>query len=331
MCDTLGAVQDQERFDESYRLLREDCGLIDLSGLQAVEFTGEDRKGWLQGQVTNDLRKLEPGGSLNFCVCQPTGRLDAICTVWALPDRFIVLTDESGSQALLDRVGKLVILEDVQAKAIDATLLSVQGPEATRSLGKLATLPALDAGQAELDASSLVFLRSNRSGYGGWDIVLSVGAGKAEKKLRKAFEPLAPEAFDAACLEAGIPIFGVDTDERTMPPELGSAFMNAYVSFNKGCYTGQEVLMRIHSRGHTNRTWVGLIGDQPMRPGDRVSHPNRDDAGTVTRAAFSPDFGPIAGGIIRNEVAFPGEIVRIVRDDVAFEAEVQEMPLLRMG
>lgn len=330
MCDTMGAVQDKEGFEESYRLLREDCGVIELAGMRAVAYTGEDRKGWLQGQVTNDLRKLEPGGSIFFCQCKPTGQIEAIATQWNLPDRLISLSDVEGAQALLNRVERNVILEDVQASQLDVVILTVQGPEATRALSKLFSLPALDAGTAEYDGTEVLVLRSNRSGYGGWDLLLPSSATKTLKKLRKAFPPLTEEAFDVARLEAGIPIFGRDCDDKTLPPEMGSAFLGTYVSFAKGCYTGQEVLMRINSRGHTNRTWVGLISDEPLLSGDAVRQGTRD-VGQVTRAGFSPDYGFIAAAMLRNESAFAGEIVRIAREGSEIDAEVAEMPILRFG
>lgn len=331
MCETLGAVQDAERFDEGYRLLREECGLVDLSGHKAIVLTGEDAKGWLQGQATNDLRKLEPGGSLGFCLCRPTGQLEAICTIWSLPDRFIVVADDAGAQAMLDRVAKMVILEDVQAVPFEGSILSIQGPGATRSLTDLVTLPALDAGIGSLEGAESIFLRSNRSGYGGWDLLLPSDGAKAARKIKKQFAAIPEESFHAASLEAGLPIFGVDTDEKTLPPELGQAFVNATISYTKGCYTGQEVLMRIYSRGHTNRTWVALLADERMERGDILAHLGRDEVGRVTRAAFSPEFGWIAAAMVRNEAAFAGEVVRLRRGSIEFEAEVQEMPLLRFG
>lgn len=331
MCETMGAVQEAERFEEGYRLLREECGLVDLSGHRAIRLTGEDAKGWLQGQVTNDLRKLEPGGSLGFCLCKPTGQLEAICTIWSLGDHFIVLADERGASALLDRVDKMVILEDVRATTFEGSLLSVQGPGATRSLSSLVTLPALDVGLGTLEGAEVTVLRSNRSGYGGWDILLGPDASKAVRKLSKQFPAVSSEAYLTAGLEFGLPVLGVDTDEKTLPPELGQNFVNANISYSKGCYTGQEVLMRIQSRGHTNRTWVGLLADERIEPGDEIAHLAREDAGRVTRASLSPEFGWIAAAMLRNEAAFPGEIVRVRRGSIEFEAEVQPMPLLRIG
>jgi hypothetical protein len=85
--------------------------------------------------------------------------------------------------------------------------------------------------------------------------------------------------------------------------------------------------MRIYSRGHTNKTWMGLIADEPIPIGATVSHRSRPDAGVVTSAEESPQFGFIAGAMLRNEAAFDGEIVKV--DGI--EAEVRPMPFLRLG
>jgi folate-binding Fe-S cluster repair protein YgfZ len=102
------------------------------------------------------------------------------------------------------------------------------------------------------------------------------------------------------------------------------------VSYKKGCYTGQEVLMRIHSRGHTNRTWMALTSDTEMPVGARVRHRNRDDAGVVTSAGDSPDYGPIAGAMLRAEAAIPNENVEVETSEGWVPARVHLMPILRM-
>ena len=93
---------------------------------------------------------------------------------------------------------------------------------------------------------------------------------------------------------------------RTLPPEMGPAFEAAHVSYTKGCYTGQEVLMRIHSRGHTNKTWVGFVLDKAVTAGARIG-----ELGEVTSACISPRLGPIALGTVRNEQSTPGTSVQV--------------------
>jgi folate-binding protein YgfZ len=164
---------------------------------------------------------------------------------------------------------------------------------------------------------------------GGWDVWVPADQAKALWIQRDAFAPIAWEAYDIARLEAGIPSYGRDATAKTMPPELGGFFSSRHINYNKGCYVGQEVLMRMHSRGHTNRTWMGLISESPLEVGALVSHARRPEAGVVTSAVYSPDFGNIGAATLRNEIASDGEVVIVKTSAGDVEAEVRPMPLLR--
>ncbi|MCW5936094.1 MAG: hypothetical protein KIT11_02150 [Fimbriimonadaceae bacterium] len=292
--------------------------------LKLVTLTGEDRKGWLQGQITQDLLHFTTGFSADSCLVAPTGQLLGILRLWALPDRIVIVTE--APEPLLDRAKKFVVMEDVRAELSDWTVVTVQGPRATGVLGELAALPVQDAGEAEIEGERTLLLRSRRTFAGGWDVALPAGSA-AERALRAALPAASEDAWSLATLEGGFPLFGVDTDAKTLPPELGHRFESQQISYTKGCYTGQEVLARIHSRGHTNRTWVGLLLEGEARRGETVSVRDRQDAGVVTRAALSPRFGWIAGAMVRNAYADPGTIVKVNGQ----EAEVVEPPFYEAG
>ncbi len=316
---------------DSYDLLRAECGRFPVDEFAIVELSGEDRKGWLQGQATNNLRSLDFGASSAFCLCEPTGQIISVCEIWSLKDRFLLLLPGGSLSGFLRRVEQMVILEDVVARVLeDHQIISVQGPDATRRLSELVQLPTLDANESEFMDSSVALLRSNRAGQGGWDILVPNGANKVLAKFIKDFEAIHSEAAEIARIEAGVPRFGQDINPKTMPPELGQAFDARHVSYNKGCYTGQEVLMRLHSRGHTNKTWMGLISEGPLEVGSPVKHSRRQDAGEVTSVAFSPTLGYIGAAILRNEAAFNGEWVTVETTSGPVQAEVCEMPILRM-
>jgi folate-binding protein YgfZ len=314
---------------ESYDLLRFECGRFPTEDLVLVELTGEDRKGWLQGQATNNLRSLDFGASSAFCLCQPTGQIITVCDIWSLRDRFLLTIPAETLDAFLKRVEQMVILEDVSARVLsDSLLISIQGPAATSRLAPFTQIPTLDANESELEGATVALLRSNRAGQGGWDIVVPADATNAIRKLESEFELIGTEAADILRLEAGIPKFGQDITPKIMPPELGSAFEAKHVSYNKGCYTGQEVLMRIHSRGHTNKTWMALMAEQPFQVGDMIRHRNRPEAGEVSSAVFSPAQGFIGAAVLRNEAASDGEWVTIETANGPVEAVVREMPVL---
>ena len=94
--------------------------------------------------------------------------------------------------------------------------------------------------------------------------------------------PVGTTAYEVARIEDAIPVYGVDMDERTLPQEMGAPFVERFVSFNKGCYTGQETIMRIRSRGHTNREWVGVECTDEVAVGTKLP-----GVGVVTSACHS--------------------------------------------
>lgn len=326
MADVLNLLSERTLAD--YDTLKEEAGILDLGTITGIILTGDDRKGWLQGQVTNDVRRLELGASRAFCFCSATGQIQAVVDAWALSDRILMTTAEETSEAVMRRIEQMVIMEEVEGRrADDFRIVSVQGPSATKRLAEMMTLPNLDAGEATYEGTTIYCLRSDRTGMGGWDLWLP--SNGIFRNLFEAFPAIDHAAYQIARLEAGIPFYGADINEKTMPPELGPAFESKHVSYQKGCYMGQEVLMRIHSRGHTNKTWVGLLAEAPLEIGAVVAHPLRADAGIVTSVANSPDYGQIGAATLRNEFAEEGERVRVVTERGEIEAEVRRMPIAR--
>ncbi|MCH7903253.1 MAG: hypothetical protein IH944_01650 [Armatimonadetes bacterium] len=278
-----------------YRALRESVAKVRLPGMAHVLLAGTDAVAWLQGQTTNDVADLSPDHAVDFCLIEPTGQLRAICRAWRVPEGVIIGTQSP--ELIEQRVERFVIMEDVEASRVGEQTVCLQGPQAEAVGGRWA-------------------LPSDRTGSGGWEIIGPAASPDAPE--------LSEEGYELATLEAGIPLFGVDTSPKTLPPELGAAFVSSYVSYQKGCYVGQEVLMRIYSRGHTNKTWVGLKLESDVDRGTSVLHDGKD-VGKVHRTALSPTHGWIASATLRNQATTPGTRVAIADTS----AEVVEMPFDR--
>lgn len=324
-------TQVAESLDKSYALLREASGLHELTGqLGIIRLSGEDRKAWLQGQTTNDVGALQIGGSQSFCILTPTGQILARCDCWRTEDAFLIAVDSSALAALVDRFETMIVMEQVTYESLTDRyrIFSVQGPGATQTLSGIFPLPTLDAGVAPMGKSEIVCLRSNRTGLGGWDLLVPKTARSAVKTIQEAVPEVGQAAYEMARLEAGLPSAGSDLEGKVLPPELGSAFMAKHVSHTKGCYTGQEVVHRIFARGHTNRTWVGVLADEMMRPGDAIIHAGKE-VGTILSAYDSPKFGYMASAFVRNTAFSDGEEVTIQSGAESFGGELRDFPLLR--
>lgn len=244
-----------------------------------IEFVGDDRLEWLQGQCTQDLRRLREGETLEAGLCSATGHLLAHLAVFAMPDRIWVTTSRSGAAHVMSRVESAVIMEDVSAAVLNPArpLVAHYGADG-------------------------VGIPRDRFGRLGWE---SLAADDEAVSDDASLEVLRLEAARASV--------DVDAQDKTLAPELGPDFVARTISYTKGCYTGQEVLMRIHSRGHTNRTWRVLHADRPVARGAEVIGSDGRLAGAVTSSVVSPRFGPLCAGVLRDK-AVDGLETAIVRD-----------------
>jgi tRNA-modifying protein YgfZ len=202
-------------------------GTFALPDYSVIEFEGEDWKSWLQGQITQDIKLLAPKSPISFCLCKPTGQLITLGDLHEVNGNGWMIVPAKSVPGILNRVATMVILEECSARVLDIKVW-----HSTLQLPSHTTLLPIE-----------------RVGTPGYDHLEFEG------------EILPDDQFDLFRLLAGHPVFGKDTGEKTLPPELGAAFENRYIHYNKGCYTGQEVLQRIHSRGHTNRTWMIFMTD----------------------------------------------------------------------
>jgi folate-binding protein YgfZ len=234
---------------------------LPLSQFAVLKIEGPDSRAWLQGQLTQDVRALHPGTFARACILTPTGQVTADVGVAADSERFFILMESTLKERVRERLYEFLIIEDVAISDCDHMF---------------EWSPFSQDGDFKGDSEAVSFCAEPRT------------------------EHLA-ELFEILRIEKGLPMFSKDYDAKTLPLELGGRFVQSRISFQKGCYVGQEVVHRIYARGHTNRKWIGLRSDKPMQPGDEVLAGSGEPAGRVTSAAVSPRLGPIARAMIKNQ------------------------------
>ncbi len=302
----------------TYEQVRDYAGWLDLSDWGLVQVVGSDRQRFLQAQTTNDLRPLQNGTGTYTAFCTPTGHLLSDAYVLDDGEGYLLMLPPLTFGTMLERLSGLIILDDVELIPLQEGLgvISLQGGQASEVLEELGLEPPPEGElrhQNRLWQSVEVrIVRCQRTRWGGYDLWLPF---EAHEELKSALVatgalPISPELYEVLRYEAGIPLYGVDMDERTLAAEMGAAFEAKYISYTKGCYTGQEVLMRIKARGHTNRTWVPLrIEGETIPPrGTLLAAPDRPDAGWLTGAVRSPALGNaiLGWGFVRNAYIEPG-------------------------
>jgi folate-binding protein YgfZ len=310
-------VNDYGDWLAEHAALRATAGVMDLSFRSRICLVGADRARFLHGQVTNDVKKLRPGEGCYAAITTAKGKMESDLNIFALADELLLDFEPGLTEKISRRLEKFIVADDVQI--VDAAphygLLSVQGPKAEAivcALGRFPEIPTKLFGSAKISDATLgeIYLVNHaRLGGSGFDLFVpnnSLGA-VADKLIAAAKEvggrATGWQAFETTRLEAGVPRFGADMDETNIPLECG--IEARAVTYNKGCYIGQEVINRIHSVGHVNRELRALRLASDLEPlpkkGDKLFHDGKE-IGYLTSAVKSPTFNAnIALGYVRRE------------------------------
>src|SRR5712692_2604230 len=253
---------------DEYAAARLAASLFDLSYHQILRLTGPDRAGFLHGMVTNEIKRLADGATTYAALLSSKGAMVSDARILKRPSDLLLDVEPGYSEAVRSFLQKYIISEDVEVSDVTAelALLRVMGPQAAAILqatwGPQVPLPGDNRGQPIGDDGGIWLLR--RAPWGDRCVDLLVPRGQLEEAYERLLErggPLGmkPAGFDALEIlrvEEGIPRFGQDMDERTIPLE---ANLEAAISYDKGCYIGQEVIARATFRGHVNKKLIGLV------------------------------------------------------------------------
>jgi len=332
-----------ERFTdpvEEYRAVRENAGLIDLSFRAQVRMTGEDRVSFLQGMISNDVKALRSGNGCPATFLTEQGRIVADLRVYALDTALLLDVDVRVKEKMMEALLRFIIADDVEMEDLSEqqVVIGLQGPAAAQILAAAGLSLALEKPfrhqEATLAGITIRVIRVSDTGEDGYEfLVPAEQAGQCWTTLLQAGEPFGLRPIGLAALqmlrvEAGIPWYGLDMDDRRIVLEVG---LEHAISFKKGCYLGQEVVERATARGHVNRKLSGLYihGDRLPENGAKLLH-DAQEVGWVTSAVQSPRFGhPIALGYVRREHLTPGTQLRIDSHGTPMIAEVTALPFSR--
>lgn len=339
---------------DSYRAARRRAAFIDLSTRGRLVLHGADRASYLQGLLTNDVVALQPGEGCYSALLTPQGRMTADMTVVNLGDELLLDVDAGVTTRLLDRFREFVFTEDVTVEDRTAAWgeVGVHGPAAARLVADLVR-PVEDGAPLGADAlarrpehrqwcgrfgdAPVAAVRSDEIGETGFVLYAAAGAVRplADALARAGAARLDAETFALLRLEAGRPAFPADLDESTIPLEAG--IESRAVSLSKGCYVGQEVIVRILHRGQGRvaRRLVGLVLDEDGPPPEAgaalfaADRPAAEPVGRVTTARRSPALErTIALGYVKRELAAPGTRLAAARGDRRAAAVVAARPFL---
>lgn len=323
---------------EEYQAARSGVGILDLCDHAVLQLTGPDRVSFLQGMVTNDVKKLAPGTGMAAAILDVSGKILADLRVLCAEEFFILLLWEPLKEKIVSHLNRYLVADDVEIAepAAGQGMISLQGPK-SRSL--LSAVGAADQVPSEMHAHRVLSvagreiraIRSTHTGEEGFD--LSIGLPDLESvvaELERAgsnfsLRWIGLQAQELLRVEEGIPRYGVDMDENTLFPEIG---LDDAVSFHKGCYLGQEVVERIRSRGHVNRKLAGieLEGRETAARGATVRSDGRE-IGRMTSCVLSPAQGhPVALGYVQRDFLAPGTPIVVDNAGREIAGRIAQLP-----
>ncbi|MBK8301926.1 MAG: folate-binding protein YgfZ [Chloracidobacterium sp.] len=277
-------------------------GLIAVWGKEAVQF--------LDGLISNDMKTLEDGQQMLAAFPNAQGRLLAVVRVLRQGDKYLFETEDATREKVYQNLFRFTFAGDFFVEDLS---------EQYRYFEMFGDEPVTSGGGG-------IFYKSTASA----NSFMPIDSGET---LRHALEgagsiEISEELYETLRIESGTPKYGVDMDETTIVPELG---IDSLISYNKGCYIGQEIIARIHFRGHVAKRLTGVVLSEPPASaggqlvGTELATADGKNAGRITSVTFSPKLGKtIALAFVRYDYLATGTELRI--GDVT--ATVADLPFL---
>jgi folate-binding protein YgfZ len=284
---------------------------LELSDRTKLRLTGLDRIRFINGQITNDIRKASSSAAIAACVLNPKGKLNAHLYLSAQNDAILIDADAALNESLGSRLERYIIADDVQLEDVtdQFSLLHVLG--------------------AEVPLTEPMVIQVNRFGQAGFDIWVELSRSDAVIDSLSANLPgCDQDCAEVLRIEQGIPRWGAELTGEIIPVEAN--LEESCIDYAKGCYIGQEVISRMKMSGQRNKSLCGImpVDDVALQPGAKLTATDADqkEIGWITSAIFSDRLGKhIALGYVKRPFNTPGSEA-MARDKSAVPVRIVDLP-----
>jgi tRNA-modifying protein YgfZ len=298
-----------------YGALQQRAGLVDRSQRARIRFTGPKATEMISGLVTNDTQALEAGQGQYAAALSPKGKIVADVRILLLEDGVLTDTGPRAGDGWRTMVKKYVNprVTPYTDESETTRSLGVFGPTSRHvvesvtgvNASALTILPPYAHVRVDLEGHAIVVARTPELSVDGFELFLPADLFDDvwERATRAGAVPCGLSAWEVARVEVGRPEWGLDMDDTTLTQEANLDDLQA-ISYTKGCYVGQEVVARVHFKGHVNRHLRGLRVSGADRPplGAVLENADSKPLGDVRTSVVSPRLGPIALAMVRREV-----------------------------
>lgn len=298
----------------AYETARTGAVLFDLSNRTKIELRGKDRASFLHNFCTQDINRLQVGQGCEALILNVQARVLGYVRIFARENSLWLDSEPGFGPKLIQHLDRYLITEQVELSDCtqEFTQFHVAGPDAVHAMPGAPTqnLEHLDLTIAGVACQ---VRRNDCLGVPGHSVVFPATHTRAvrDELMKPNVATGDPDTYEVLRIEAGTPEYGKDIDETNLPQEVGRD--SRLLSFTKGCYLGQEPVVRIRDLGHVNRVLLGLkLEGREVPPGGTVVHRDGKEIGKVTSAAFSPKLdSAIALAYIRRGHQEPGTTVTV--------------------
>lgn len=281
-----------------YEALTHAAGIIDHAVAGVLRLTGKDRVRFLNAMVTNDVARLATGQSCAALVTTTKGKIVAEVLVLARADALVVLVLQGPVTRVVSTLDSHIIADDVELENLTEhfAVIAIEGPKCRELVWRLfprEPLPMEPFAFTENDYHGLCATVIRHSVVGDKGMLMVIAREHHERLKAYLVQgavgldgaEVGRSAWNTRRIEKGRPWFGTDVTEENFPAECG---LESHVSYEKGCYLGQETIARMHYRGHPNWKLVGLAGGSDVPAVGAALFPATQGVGGAPDAADSP-------------------------------------------
>ena len=296
---------------DEYTAATEGMGLADRSHLGRLKVSGTDALDLLNRLSTNKLDDLTVGGIQGSVLTTNKGRIIDLLYVLQQEDSLFVITGPETCRRVSEWIDFYTFVEEVEVEDVSDTtvMLSLQGPEAINLMPQLADVPLYGSAAVTVDGIEALALRTDFAGIDGFDIIAPIEMSGAlwDALVGIGAVPMGSKAMELVRIEKGIAGYGCELGEDYNPLEAG---LIDFISFNKGCYIGQEVVARLNTYDKVQRRLVRLSwdSDDTIETPSVLFHEGRQ-VGTLTSRATSLDDKRIGLGFVRKAYVEKGTLL----------------------
>lgn len=284
-----------------YTAIRDGAGVMEITHEGRIRLTGKDVRSFLHALATQDFKNLADGAVVRTAFTNAKARMIAGAAAYAFPDFILLSVERSCIQNLLSHLDKYLITEDVKIEDVTESMraLYILGKNSTALIENVLGIALNETQTCKAVSWRDIELWCARKDMGNVQAIMVFAPEVHVKNLRDALlekkesydvVPLDYETYEIFRIEAGVPRFGIDITEEHIFPETA---MEDAVSYTKGCYLGQETVIRVKHQGHANKKIVQVKIDvtESVRAGTKIyegSAQSKKEGGVITSSCFSP-------------------------------------------